>query len=336
MSPRPVRVAGTYPPTNHPLTHSKRSKEAKVSSSPAVNLADGLQPQVPVDDILQLEAQSEESERDDGAAASQIMELQAQSEADANKENLAQGLIYTSDQVPLRNAEQQPIGTRKPRLTDRQHGALRIPFDSQGSTQTGISISHAKRDSEIQLSDGEDEEEQMCSVSQDTGFEQDTRPHNVNARRSFTILNQRSVAEPRAALSRAQKRAASSKETQSSKKRPRRSERPIQQEDDEEDDIREAVAQQNHNNVPTQSQIQNYKRVNSSAKTRMAERPKKVQFRRAWTDLETETLLNMIEEHGTSWGSLKKIDDKNGKILESRDQVALKDKARNMKLDFLK
>ncbi len=334
-APPIVHVSGTARPDNQPLTPSKKAMEAIITSSAPVNMADGFQPQVHNDDDPLFKAQSPESERDDRATATEIMTSQAQIEADANKENLAQGLRYSSDHVLQQNPEQQPIETRKPRLIDRQRGAVRIAFDSQVPTQSGVSNSREKNDNGIQLSDGEDEQERMSSVSRDVSFQQDLRPIDVSSKRSFTHLNQRSVAEPGAALPRAQKRAGSPKETQNPKKRLRPSERPIQQEDDEEDDIGEAVAQQNYNGVPPQSQIQNYKRVNSSAKTRMAERPKKVQFRKAWTDVETETLLNLIEEHGTSWGSLKKIDGKNGN-LAYRDQVALKDKARNMKLDFLK
>lgn len=330
-----VHVSGTVRPDNQPLTPSKKAMEAIITSSAPVNMADGFQLQVHNDDDPLFKAQSPESERDDRATATEIMTSQAQIEADANKENLQQGLKYSSDHVLQQNPEQQPIETRKPRLIDRQRGAVRIAFDSQVPTQSGFSNSREKNDNGIQLSDGEDEQERMSSVSRDVSFQQDLRPIDVSSKRSFTHLNQRSVAEPGAALPRAQKRAGSPKETQNPKKSLRRSERPIQQEDDEEDDIGEAVAQQNYNSVPPQSQIQNYKRVNSSAKTRMAERPKKVQSRKAWTDLETETLLNLIEEHGTSWGSLKKIDGKNGN-LAYRDQVALKDKARNMKLDFLK
>lgn len=335
LLPPGVHVPGTARPENQPLTPSKKAPETIITSSAPVSMADGFQTQVHNDDDLVFRALSPESERDEGAAATKIMQSQAQIEADGNKENLAQGLKYSSDHVLQQSSEQRPVETRKPRLIDRQRGAVRINFDSQVSTQSGVSDSREKNDNGIQLSDGEDEQEQMSDASQDGGFQQDMRPNDVNSRRNFTHLNQHSVAEPGAALPRAQKRAGAPKETRNPKRRPRRSERPIQQEDDEEDDFREAVTQQNYNNIPTQSQIQNYKRVNASAKTRMAERPKKVQSRKAWTDVETETLLNLIEEHGTSWISLKKIDGNNGK-LANRDQVALKDKARNMKLDFLK
>lgn len=67
--------------------------------------------------------------------------------------------------------------------------------------------------------------------------------------------------------------------------------------------------------------------------TTAAPTQKKVQTRKAWTDLETETLINLIQDHGTSWKVLKDKDLE--KVLLDRDQTSLKDKARNIKLDYL-
>ncbi|KAL9114273.1 MAG: hypothetical protein Q9227_001695 [Pyrenula ochraceoflavens] len=63
----------------------------------------------------------------------------------------------------------------------------------------------------------------------------------------------------------------------------------------------------------------------------------KPQVRRAWTAEETERLIDLIAEHGLSWVRLKTFDEchEEGEVLGRRDQVALKDKARNMKMDFL-
>ena len=86
---------------------------------------------------------------------------------------------------------------------------------------------------------------------------------------------------------------------------------------------------------PERVQLENYKmakelgRINTAARAK-----KKTQTRKAWTDLETETLINLISEHGTSWKLLKDKDA--GKVLVDRDQTALKDKARNIKFDYLK
>ena len=78
--------------------------------------------------------------------------------------------------------------------------------------------------------------------------------------------------------------------------------------------------------------------ANGAAKRITASQPKAPQSRRAWTEDETERLLELIDEHGTSWKELKLRDQEQPErgVLMNRDQVALKDKARNMKFDFLK
>lgn len=88
--------------------------------------------------------------------------------------------------------------------------------------------------------------------------------------------------------------------------------------------------------VPLSQAYDEYVRVNKSAKQKMAVVTKLPQRRSAWTGAETEMLYYLITEHGTSWKLLKEQDSEQGYVLEARDQVALKDKARNMKMDYLK
>ena len=60
---------------------------------------------------------------------------------------------------------------------------------------------------------------------------------------------------------------------------------------------------------------------------------KSTQTRRPWSDTEIETLLKLIERHGTSWKDLKERDV--GDVLKLRDQTSLRDKTRNEKLEYL-
>lgn len=86
---------------------------------------------------------------------------------------------------------------------------------------------------------------------------------------------------------------------------------------------------------PGRVQFENYKMAKELGRiTTGARAKKKTQSRKAWTDLETETLINLISENGTSWRLLKEKDVE--KVLVDRDQTALKDKARNIKFDYLK
>lgn len=97
------------------------------------------------------------------------------------------------------------------------------------------------------------------------------------------------------------------------------------------------VARDEQEAEPQLSQAgQEYIRVNESAKQKMAVVTKPPQRRSAWTGVETDMLYYLITEHGTSWKLLKEQDLEQGHVLEARDQVALKDKARNMKMDYLK
>ncbi len=98
----------------------------------------------------------------------------------------------------------------------------------------------------------------------------------------------------------------------------------------------QSIAQDRQSSRPPPSQVEEYLAANAAAKERKAWQVKPPQVRKGWTEEETERLLELIEEHGTSWALLKSEDSVAGNVLESRDQVALKDKARNMKLDYLK
>ena len=88
--------------------------------------------------------------------------------------------------------------------------------------------------------------------------------------------------------------------------------------------------------LPPHRLFEEYTRANESAKQWTAVATKQPQRRSAWTSEETEMLLVLITEWGTSWKFLKEQDLMQEHVLEDRDQVALKDKARNMKMDFLK
>ena len=91
---------------------------------------------------------------------------------------------------------------------------------------------------------------------------------------------------------------------------------------------------------PTQADV--YTTINATAKARNAVITRPTQVRKPWSAHETEKLLDLIQDLGPKWARIKEKDAKNDVgeggegVLDSRDQVALKDKARNMKLDYLK
>ena len=86
----------------------------------------------------------------------------------------------------------------------------------------------------------------------------------------------------------------------------------------------------------------NYDHVNTLAKRAVAlhnKNTKGPQQRKAWTLQETNALADYITQYGISYTLIKTKDKDLAPplgILWQRDQVALKDKARNMKFDYLK
>ncbi|EXJ89413.1 hypothetical protein A1O3_02480 [Capronia epimyces CBS 606.96] len=86
-----------------------------------------------------------------------------------------------------------------------------------------------------------------------------------------------------------------------------------------------------------------FSRVNQEAKlaTRLSREihsSSQIQTRKPYTDAEIERLMEMVAMHGTKWALIlqKDLGHPDGPLLQNRTQVQLKDKARNIKLDFLK
>ena len=188
----------------------------------------------------------------------------------------------------------------KGRIFERQQDAERVEFDSQSSRHASGSLQA-------------NEEDDMSDPSEDEDFEQDTR-----APKPQFPMRQR-------------KRSAPTTEEASSPKRVR-----IAQPESSARSTSAGPSQLPVSSIPTSSQT--YKRVNDRAKslTTAITRRKPIQTRTPWSELEINTLIELIEEHGCSWALLKSKDEGGGKVFQLRDQVALKDKARNMKFDYLK
>ena len=246
-------------------------------------------------------------ESDAEAKARQVIEQKNQYEAESYKENLA------GSPNPLRVSEHQPTpkkltsSTEKLHFLDRQLNAKRVsPLESQEPHKQN----HGRYLQEIGPSASEAHEEADGS-SLDNRIEHDTRNTNNGLQSGNKSTRKRFATEPGA----------------TSRQSPKKGRHNQNLDDDVAENIGDAGARQE--NAPP-----GYKEVNAGAKRITAKQSKKVQSRKAWTERETGTLINLIEEYGTSWTLLKESDTDG--VLKRRDQVALKDKARNMKLDFLK
>ncbi len=200
--------------------------------------------------------------------------------------------------VSMSQQENLPGVARKPRLIDRQVNAQRLDeFNESQELNRNFQPS------------------QMVDPSQDEGFQTQHVPADIVQRRKSKPAPKRSAPQPLMPERSSPKKARTQEVSRTS--------RP--------DIIRDQM-----NIEPSPSPMDEYRAANSSAKTMKAFQPKPPQIRKPWSEEETETLLALIEQHGTSWSLLLAEDKSEGMILQSRGQVALKDKARNMKMDYLK
>lgn len=266
---------------------------------------DNWRPQEITDDEEVLAASEQLSPPNPVARARQVVELQASLDAQHNRENLWEHL-------------DQPISRGKKSFIDRQDNAERLTFESQEPVQSVSenqdqppfrredNAQHDVPAAEVQEPSTEDEEE----------FQRDRRQFTRQTRRARISSETPSAPIP-------------------SVRRHSHKRVPLASTDrNPSEEIRSAAARRERGHPPAPSQLENYKEANKVAKFKNSLLIKSPQKRKAWTNEETEALIELIGEYGTSWAFLKQKDERNK--LESRDQVALKDKARNMKFDFLK
>lgn len=290
-------------------TQTTRSNDLQVPATLSVQVSEGVvdedaikeydQPQVTDDDEPHGPSSPDVSPAE---RRRRILRVHRQSLAEQNKENLPQNeLAFVSPQ-------------KKRSFIARQPNAQKVSFESQRSPQPGPSASRSKRarpDAEYEV-----EEDQESDVSQDDGFQ--------------TQVDLPRVSKPNqaAGIKRPSSAAASSRPPKRTRLTQGR-ERSVTLDPELQAAVNEA------NGQPPLSQIQIYNAARAQSKIATAHHvQKRVQRRTPWTDEETETLQDLIGTYGVSWSLLKSMDV--GKVLTERDQVALKDKARNMYIDYLK
>lgn len=310
-------------PENSPLPSVQRAKASESRSEAE-------------DDWRPHSADEEEDDPSQRAEAKRVKEAKLATEA---KRIVAISNAYEREKKKekLDQRKETASGKLKARaFIDRQESAERVTWDdSQQSNQQKSSRQKGKKRAQAPV-----EEEEMSDPSEDESFQQNNGPLDVRERRNIAPTAQRRTAEP----------------ARKPSPRPAQPTRPSSPPDDDEDDevqidedvgrqIREGVDRHNRgtpaqSQPPSRSQAQiaeQQKRINQLAKNQVRARvPPKVQTRRPWSDEETSALIEYIMEHGTSYAYIKDLDRKDQNVLEGRDQVALKDKARNIKTDYLK
>jgi hypothetical protein len=225
----------------------------------------------------------------------------------------------------------------KKRLYDRQEGAVRILWETQdddqeypAATQVAkrsideISGTHDQIVEEEAQEEGEAQEEDE-EPSEDEGYEQDQREPPPAARlqapktsnRNLEVASQRSpkrvrITNPPGADSGRRERELAESELQASAQ------------------ASEPDSADEYNGPPP-----SYQEINLVAKVAtMRTSYQSSQTRTPWSLHDTDLLISLIGKWGCSWSLI----DKQGKGSFERtcDQVGLKDKARNIKVDYLK
>ncbi|CZR63938.1 uncharacterized protein PAC_13835 [Phialocephala subalpina] len=166
--------------------------------------------------------------------------------------------------------------------------------------------------------------------SEDEGFESDRRVPDPSRRNNAALSRCAGPVAAAPAPKRVRTQARSvSVEAESSGAARQRQERA---EDARQANMRRAVAEDSDEEdpAPTATQVSMVARQEVVRHKIAKKEPSKK--RTAWSEADTQKLIEGIEDWGCSWAVLFKLD---GWEVE-RDQVALKDKARNLKVNFLK
>jgi hypothetical protein len=179
------------------------------------------------------------------------------------------------------------------------------------------------------------EERDATEESEDEGFEEDRRAPDPNRKIAAPVVSPKrrrvqstplDVDDDEEAQRRSDeqlqtdaKRAADQKRRAAIRDRERQAELEEEDEDDDDD-----LDRGRH-----YTQVASTARVNAQKATMPNRQPQK---RTKWSLADEQHLIDLIEQHGCSWALIQKF----GNFEMERDQVALKDKARNMKVTFLK
>ncbi|KAL2065638.1 hypothetical protein VTL71DRAFT_3308 [Oculimacula yallundae] len=208
----------------------------------------------------------------------------------------------------------------KPRLIDRQPNAQKVVWDeSQDDT---VEPSPTKR------TRAETEE---TDESEDQGFQEDQRPVDPN-RRAIAPPGPRfspSEASPPPPKKRRRSQIEVSPRVESSRAATQRSSERSEPERARRQQVEESDSDSEVDHpAPTASEIGNVARI-AVAKAKGVQVPK---GRTPWSERDSRILRRGIERHGCAWATIFNL----GNWDHTRDQVALKDRARNMKVNMLK
>lgn len=328
------------PPSNqqHPAAPLRRSAEPQTTHNPKSAGSKLASVSEAVTNIVadQMEDEDDMVSDDGERSREEVLSLHYEGETYNHKEN--RPILPRDDQKVrrLRFADRQPNAERVKWSQDRDEGEL------EAHTMRKAKRSHQAMEDEIE--------------EEDDAFQTDLRSVN-QSRREQAVLP---AAQTRSQLQR----------TQPSPKRPRtdrregaeeelvaaavrrREERRYEEAHAERERSQEILVAATQDEGPVQRTLQDaalqssaqaaddappssYPYVQETARAAMIRYrvPNGPQQRQRWSIDETEALINLIDQYGCSWVTILKKGK--GVFAETRDQVSLKDKARNIKVELL-
>ncbi|KAK4980951.1 hypothetical protein LTR66_010271 [Elasticomyces elasticus] len=243
------------------------------------------------------------------------------------EQRLAQNRRVERENKENKRAMQVDHAVSKSRsFIDRQTDAKRLEFDESQATQQPVSIPSTSSTAKRPLPDEQPDDEE---ISQDEGYQHDNRqaPAAQRKERTSAAPSLRPVEPSPAPVP-----------TSSPAKRQR------QNPDPDPDWALSTASQSAEPSAPNGTARYDQTQVNALAKKFSARKkqqkqrhdPDRNQNRQPWSNEETQKIIDLVEEYGVSWKSLKDLDKKGDNVLHRRTPEDLRFKCRNIKSDYLK
>jgi len=233
---------------------------------------------------------------------------------------------------PAISRKEVPSPTQK-RFIDRQDTAEKVHFSQASqprfrlpgqsveapdspSRSSATSLGKRTRQEPVDIDEVMDNPQTEEEPSQDGGFQGDTHSNGVAQRHASVPNSSRSLprtSQPAAAVTSPPKRP---------RQNPGQSIDYVAAEALTGRDAANATSGQRARMITTQNKIDN----------RVA--PSRMQTRTPWSEEEETRLIDMIADHGCKWAVIKDNDKNSLDMFSIRDQVGIRDKARNLRVQF--
>lgn len=256
-------------------------------------------------------------------------------ELDQHPSSTAQALAAWNARTADKNKENRPVArggiasSSKPSIMDPQPGETRLEWEEYDSENINTP-SKRKRASQDRVEES--------AESDDAGFQSDHRTHTVNRTRGKSTIRHQSplpVKQPSKRIRVSHRAVGAAKAERENRERAesvlQRSARRATDdiEDDEDEDANGDGNDRNNQSPPPFTQVSIGAKINTQRAKQAVLQPQK---RTPWSTRDSNHLIDLIAEYGCSWSLLQKFARfERGEV----GQVALKDRARNIKVAYL-